>query len=259
MQDRLRVTLIQSHLHWENAVANRQHFTEILAGLKGETDLVVLPEMFTTGFSMNAKTLAEPKDGPTIHWMRAEAKKYKVAITGSVIIEDNGLYFNRLFFVFPDGNFQQYDKKHTFTLAKEHKTYTAGRTKLVVSYKGWSLCPLICYDLRFPVWARNTEAYDVLLFVANWPKVRIAAWDTLLKARAIENMSYCVGLNRVGLDGNGYEYNGHSAIYDVLGAQMTTTDFEKDFVQTVVLDKLHLQKQREQLQFLNDRDAFTLT
>lgn len=259
MIERLSVTLVQSHLHWENSVANRQHFTKIFENLSAKTDLIVLPEMFTTGFSMNAKALAEPKQGSTLEWMQSEAKKYNVAITGSVIIQDNGLFFNRLFFVFPDGNSEHYDKKHTFTLANEHKTYTAGRNKLIVNYKGWKLCPLICYDLRFPVWARNTEEYDVLLFVANWPKVRITAWDTLLKARAIENMSYCIGVNRVGLDGNGYEYNGHSAVYNGLGALISTPDFEKDFTQTVILDKKNLQEQREKLQFLNDRDSFTLT
>ncbi|GHC45768.1 amidohydrolase [Ulvibacter litoralis] len=254
----LAVTIIQSHLHWENAVANRAHFSERIAAISEKTDLIVLPEMFTTGFSMNAKELSEATDGATLQWMISEAKKQQTAITGSVIIAENNTYYNRLFFVFPDGTYTTYDKRHTFTLAKEHETYTAGEERLLVEYKGWKICPLICYDLRFPVWARNTEAYDVLLYVANWPKKRITAWDALLKARAIENMTYCVGVNRIGLDGMGHEYVGHSAVYDVLGEQISTKDFETEFSETIVLQKSHITKNREHLQFLKDRDSFSL-
>lgn len=254
----LSITIIQSHLHWENAIANRMHFSERMATISEKTDLIILPEMFTTGFSMNAKTLSEATEGDTLQWMLLEAKKHQTAITGSVIISENNTYYNRLFFVFPNGTYEKYDKRHTFTLAKEHETYTAGTDRLVVTYKGWKICPLICYDLRFPVWARNTEAYDVLLYVANWPKKRIAAWDVLLKARAIENMAYCVGVNRVGLDGGGHEYNGHSAVYDVLGTQISTLDFETVFMETIQLQKSHIENHRKHLQFLNDRDLFSL-
>ncbi|MGB0788609.1 MAG: nitrilase family protein, partial [Marinirhabdus sp.] len=207
----LRTTLIQTHLHWEDPTANRAHFESLIKQMDKKTDLIVLPEMFTTGFTMNAKGMAEATNGPTLLWLQAIAKKHRCAITGSIIVKDNGLYYNRLYFVRPDGSYGQYDKKHTFTLAGEHKTYTAGRVKTTINYKGWKICPLICYDLRFPVWARNTEGYHLLLYVANWPKKRIHAWDVLLKARAIENMSYCIGVNRTGIDDNGHEYPGHSA------------------------------------------------
>lgn len=258
MNQYLNITLIQSHLHWENPVANRTHFSALFDKIDGETDLIVLPEMFTTGFTMNANTGAEAEAGPTLSWMQAEAIKHSTAITGSVIIKDNGLYYNRLFFVFPDGSFKTYNKKHTFTLAGEHKIYTAGRNHTLIEYNGWRICPLICYDLRFPVWARNTMDYDVLLYVANWPEKRVNAWDALLKARAIENMAYCVGVNRVGLDGNGHMYSGHSAVYDVLGDHISTRLFEKEFIETITLNKNHIKKNREHLQFLNDADAFTL-
>lgn len=241
-----------------NASANRELFSKKFQTFEGETDLIVLPEMFTTGFSMNAKKLAEPNDGDSLNWMISEARKHNCAITGSVIISENDKFYNRLFFVLPDGTYEKYDKKHTFTLAKENETYTAGKERLIVNYKGWKICPLICYDLRFPVWSRNTEDYDVLIYLANWPKVRTVAWDTLLRARAIENMSYCVGVNRVGFDGNDHEYVGHSAVYDVLGKQVSPSAFD-EFIETVTLSKEHIESNRKHLQFLNDRDKFTLT
>ncbi len=254
----LGITLIQSHLHWENPVANRANFSEKISSISEKTDLVVLPEMFTTGFSMNAADLAEEREGETVQWMVSEAKKNNMAITGSLIIKENDSHYNRLYFAFPDGSYKTYNKRHTFTLAGEHKTYTSGAERIVIEYKGWKICPLICYDLRFPVWARNTQDYDVLVYVANWPIRRITAWDALLKARAIENMSYCIGVNRVGLDGNGHEYIGHSAIYDVIGDQISTKDFEKEFVETIFLNREHLKTHREHLQFLKDRDSFNL-
>lgn len=259
LEEILKITIIQSELHWENAEANRALFSEKIQNIEGETDLIVLPEMFTTGFSMNAEKLAEPNNGETLQWMIQKAKKHNTAITGSVIIYEKNHFYNRLFFVFPDGSFEKYDKKHTFTLAKENETYKAGAERLILNYKGWKICPLICYDLRFPVWARNTKDYDVLIYVANWPKTRILAWDALLRARAIENMTYCIGVNRTGLDGNDHEYIGHSTVYDVLGKQISTTAFEKDFTETVVLEKQHIESIRKKLQFLNDRDSFTLT
>ena len=257
--DQLRISLVQSHLHWENPVANREQFTEKLAGLSGITDLIVLPEMFTTGFTMNAQPHAETMTGATADWMREQAKNTQAAIIGSVIIEEAGSFYNRCIFVDSKGVLQYYDKKHTFTLAGEHRTYKSGNHHTIIEYKGWRLCPLVCYDLRFPVWARNTHNYDVLLYVANWPKKRIAAWDALLKARAIENMAYCVGVNRVGLDGNGYEYVGHSGVYDVLGETITaSTHLETEWIDTVILDKKHITTLREQLLFLGDQDSFRL-
>lgn len=258
MEEKLKITLVQSELHWEDAEANRQMFSRKLQNIESETDLIILPEMFPTGFSMNAEKLAEPNNGESLKWMISEAEKYNAAITGSVIVTENNEYYNRLYFVFPDGSYKQYDKRHTFTLAKENETYTAGKQRLLVNYKGWKICPLVCYDLRFPVWARNTEDYDILIYVANWPKVRTLAWDTLLRARAIENMTYCIGVNRVGLDGNEHEYVGHSAVYDVLGKQISTSSFD-EFIETIELDKKHIESNREHFQFLNDRDLFTLT
>ena len=258
MKQSLNVTLIQSKLHWEDAEANRHMFSEKIASISEETDLLILPEMFSTGFSMNASKLAEETKGTTLNWMISEAKKHNSAITGSVIISEKGNFYNRLFFVFPNGDYKIYDKKHTFTLAGEHKTYSKGTERLIVDYNGWKICPLVCYDLRFPVWARNTEEYDVLLYVANWPKKRTSAWDALLKARAIENMSYCIGVNRVGFDGNDHEYSGHSAVYDVLGEQISTKEFETEFIETVTLTKEHITTTRDHLRFLQDRDSFQL-
>lgn len=258
MSNTLKITIIQSHLLWENPVANRELFSEKINLISESTDIIVLPEMFTTGFTMNATPLAEQEQGETLQWMQQIARNKNAAITGSVIIKEDNNYYNRLFFVFPEGTYNKYDKRHTFTLAKEHETYTAGTEKLLINYKGWKICPLICYDLRFPVWARNTEDYDILLYVANWPNKRVSAWDALLKARAIENMTFCVGVNRIGLDGNGFEYSGHSAIYNVLGEQLTTQDYEKEFIETVTLEKKHITTLRDHLQFLQDRDLFQL-
>ncbi len=257
MSDTLKVTIIQSELHWENADANLKMFSDKIQNIETETDLIVLPEMFSTGFSMNAAHLAEPENGKTFQWMVAHAKNYQTAITGSVIITENERFYNRMFFVFPDGSFKKYDKRHAFTYAKEDEIYTEGTECLVLDYKGWKICPLICYDLRFPVWARNTNDYDVLIYVANWPKKRTVAWETLLRARAIENMTYCIGVNRVGLDGNNHEYVGHSAVYDVLGKQISSSAFD-EFIETIILEKDHVIKNRNQFQFLNDRDAFKL-
>ena len=174
------------------------------------------------------------------------------------MIAENNNYYNRLVFVEPSGNIVQYDKRHTFRLAGEHKVYKAGTEKVIVDYKGWKICPMVCYDLRFPVWARNVEDYDVLLYVANWPKIRTNAWDALLEARAIENMAYCIGVNRVGLDGNNYEYSGHSAVYNVLGSRMDSIPDNKETTEIVVLEKEHIKKYREKLSFLNDKDDFNL-
>ncbi|MFV8225530.1 amidohydrolase [Christiangramia aquimixticola] len=258
MSEKLNVSLIQANLEWENTDANLQMFSAKIEEIKGETDLVILPEMFTTGFSMNAESLAEGTEGKTLEWMKKKAKEGNFAITGSVIIKESGNFYNRLIFVFPDGNYHTYDKRHTFTLAKEDKIYTAGTERLIVDYKGWKICPLVCYDLRFPVWARNTVDYDLLIYVANWPEKRIAAWDALLKARAIENMSYCIGLNRTGKDGNDHNYNGHSAVYDMLGNALSHPEKSEVFVSTFSLYKTELKDVRNKFKFLQDRDDFSL-
>lgn len=254
--DTLNVALVQTTLAWENPKANRTHIEDKVSSITA--DLIVLPEMFSSGFTMNASEVAETMDGETITWLKSLSKTKNAAIVGSLVIAENNNYYNRLVFVEPNGTLTTYDKRHTFTLAGEHRVYTAGSEKIIIDYKGFKICPLVCYDLRFPVWARNSEDYDVLIYVANWPKVRIAAWDALLKARAIENMSYCIGVNRVGLDGNNYEYSGHSAAYDVLGNRMDSIPESTETIEVVTLEKSHISKYRQRLGFLKDRDNFNL-
>lgn len=255
----LHIALIQSSLAWENPEENRINFTNKIITITQKVDIIVLPEMFTTGFTMNASEVAETMQGDSVSWMQKIAQQKHAAVIGSVVIADDGNYYNRLLFVHPNGEIDFYDKRHTFTLAGEDKVYTAGRKKLIIDYRGWKICPLICYDLRFPVWARNTEDYDLLIYVANWPNVRVNAWDTLLKARAIENMSYCIGVNRVGKDDNGHEYSGHSAAYDILGNRIDAIPFEKEAIEIITLKKSEIEAHRSKLNFLNDRDSFSLT
>ncbi|MEX2349447.1 MAG: amidohydrolase [Flavobacteriaceae bacterium] len=258
MKETLKLALIQAPLEWENPAANRAYFLEKIRSISENVDLIILPEMFTTGFTMNAAPLAEPMDGPTVEWMKTLAKEKKVAITGSVIIQENEDYFNRMLFVTSEGVIGHYDKRHLFTLAKEERTYSPGKEKVIIDYKGWKICLMICYDLRFPVWSRNTEDYDLLIYVANWPKARVNAWDILLQARAVENMAYCAGVNRVSTDGAGYEYVGHSAVYDVLGKLISDPLSVDEIIKIVSIDKEHLRKNRTQLKFLNDKDDFAV-
>ncbi len=256
----MRVSILQTPLHWENPVANRRMFGEKMALLAGQTDLVVLPEMFTTGFSMAAAALAEPLAGETLQWMRDAAQETDAAVTGSFICQDKGHFYNRLVWMFPDGSFQTYDKKHLFALAGEHEHYTPGHRRLVVEWKGWRICPLVCYDLRFPVWSRNTHgngAYDLLLYVANWPNRRAHHWRTLLSARAIENQAYLAGVNIVGQDGNGHEYSGDSCLLDYHGQAICRIS-GKAGAFTAELSLADLQEYRARLPFLNDADTFQL-
>lgn len=252
----MKITLLQTSLLWQNPVRNRENLTGLINAVN-ETDLIVLPEMFTTGFTMDAKTVAEPADGETAIWMSGLAKAKNCAITGSLVIEEGGNYYNRLLFAEPDGTMHAYDKRHLFTLAGENKVYTAGKDRAVIQYRGWKICPLVCYDLRFPVFSRNTEDFDLLLYVANWPEVRIAAWDALLKARAIENMCYVAGVNRVGQDANGHNYPGHSAVIDYLGNRVGDSGSHEE-VLTVALHNDSQKVARRKFGFLNDRDSFTL-
>lgn len=258
MTQNLNIAIIQGDLKWEDPEANRTYFTEKIKDLGKHVDLIVLPEMFTTGFSMNAKKLAEPSESLSLDWMREMAASKDAAITGSLIISEDGQFYNRLFFVYPDGSYKTYDKRHTFTLAREDETYTAGTRRLITEFKGWKICPLICYDLRFPVWSRNTEDYDLLIYVANWPEKRVNAWDALLKARAIENMSYCIGVNRIGKDGDGYVYNGHSSVFDPLGKELTPPECSEELIGVYTLDFEYLKETRSSLKFLQDRDRFSL-
>jgi len=256
MQETLKIALIQTSLVWENPKENRKNLSSKFKGLKSDIDLIVLPEMFTTGFTMCPENIDEEEGLKTVEWMQQQATAIGAAIIGSIVFKEDDAYYNRLWFVKPDGGLSTYDKRHTFTLAGEHKKYVAGKKKLIETYKGFSFCPLICYDLRFPVWSRNTDNYDVLLYVANWPKPRINAWDALLKARAIENMAYCVGVNRTGEDNTGHEYTGHSAVYDALGNQVAFSN--KEEIIELTISKTHLEETRNKLRFLDDKDAFSL-
>ena len=258
-ENSLHVAIIQADLVWENPNQNRENFTKKIEEITKDVDLIVLPEMFTSGFTMTPEHIAETEEGETIIWMKKMAFQKQAAIVGSVAIKDNNHYYNRLFFVHPNGLVDTYDKKHTFTLAGEDKVYKRGNSKVIVSYKGFKIQPLICYDLRFPVWSRIAEEdYDVLIYVANWPKIRVHAWNTLLQARAIENMSYCIGVNRVGLDANNYEYSGHSAVYDALGKKLSNIQPNIEGVEIIVLNKKHIDDVRSKLRFLDDKDSFSL-
>ena len=258
MQNKLNIIGIQADLVWENPVKNTAFFEEKINTLPKKTDLIVLPEMFTTGFTMNPEKITEKIDGFSVTWMQKIASKKQTAICGSLVIEKSKKYYNKFVFVHPSGKIETYNKRHSFTLAGEDKVYTSGNKKLIINYKGWKICPLICYDLRFPVWARNTENYDLLIFMANWPVARIKAWDTLLKARAIENMSYVIGVNRTGKDANNYNYSGNSLLIDYLGEELSSLkNNEVGFVSAV----LHKDKQetvRKKLGFLNDSDTFSV-
>jgi predicted amidohydrolase len=261
MTQSLRVSLVQAKLAWHDAEANRQAFERLLEPLAGVTDLVVLPEMFTTGFTMKPGAAAEPADGPTVEWLAAMASKVKATITGSVATVDGGEFFNRLIWMRPDGTHVSYDKRHLFRMAREHEHYAAGRRKSIVEIGSWRILPLICYDLRFPVWSRNRIGgegeYDLLVYVANWPARRRYAWQTLLKARAIENLSYCVGVNRVGQDGAGIEYSGDSMALDYLGQPMIE-DSSDELVRTVTLDRAALEEFRKKFPAHLDADRFQL-
>ncbi len=264
----LTITVIQTNLHWEDKAANLKMLEEKINSIREKTEIVVLPEMFSTGFSMKPEQLAETMDGETVLWMRKIAATKKIILTGSIIIEEGGHYFNRLIWMLPNGQYGVYDKRHLFAYAEEDKHYSAGTKRLIASVKGWKVNLLVCYDLRFPVWARQAplsarrgeggEAeYDLLIYVANWPEKRIHAWKTLLQARAIENQSYAVGVNRVGKDANDIQYNGESMIIDPMGEVLYTKKNEEDIF-TITLDKNHLQTVREKLPFLKDADGFQI-
>ena len=253
----MRIALFQTKLAWENPEKNRKFIEEYVVNEAQMFDLLVLPEMFTSGFTMNPQNVAETMSGQTVQWLQSLAKTKNCAITGSLVIEENGKYFNRMVFVFPTGEMEYYDKRHLFTLAGENQKYQAGKQKKIVQYLDYKFCLQVCYDLRFPVFARNIEDYDVLLYVANWPKPRINAWDALLKARAIENMCYAIGVNRIGLDANELEYVGHSQVIDYLGNIAVDCESEQGIF-IYELDKTAMMTTRQKLNFLNDRDAFEL-
>ena len=256
MQD-LRVTLVQSHLHWEDAAENRALLSTKFKALRGTTDLVVLPEMFTTGFTMRSAELAEGMDGRTVAWMKEQARELDAALYGSVIIREGDHCYNRGLFVTPDGVVTTYDKRHLFRFAKETDHYTAGSKRVVVEWRGWRILLQICFDLRFPVFARNRGDYDAILYVANWPEVRRYPWSHLLIARAIENQCHVVGVNRVGQDGNGHLYSGDSAAIDPRGA-VTGLEPGAEEVLTTVFDRAALEDFRAKFPVAMEADGFTL-
>jgi len=256
--DNLKITIFQGYLFWENTDKNLQNIELRLSAIREKTDLIILPEMFNTGFTMNAEKLAEAMGGKTMQWMHKIAVKYSCVVTGSLIIKENNKYYNRLIWMRPDGSNQQYDKRHLFALGKEHETYTAGTKKLIVELNGWKICPVICYDLRFPVWLRNVaEEYDLLIIVANWPERRALHWRTLIPARAIENQAYVIGVNRVGHDGNEIYHSGDSNCIDPNGKVIYYKRDEEDmYTFTIVADEL--EKVRRAMPFLKDADTFNI-
>jgi omega-amidase len=255
----LRITTVQADLIWQNKAANLAKFDKILRGLsRDETDLVVLPEMFTTGFSMSPETLAEPMSGATISFLEEKSNALNAAIIGSFICVENDTYYNRLVWMQPDGQFWTYDKRHLFTLAHEQDHYSAGQKMLQIEWRGWTIRPLICYDLRFPVWSRNVgpDYYDVLLYVANWPERRRLPWQALLTARAIENQAFVVGVNRVGVDGNGVSHSGDTTIVDFSGERLFQRAHTEG-VETTTIFKKNLLDFRQKFTFLADQDPFS--
>ena len=261
----LTISTIQTDLHWESKEANLRMLEEKISSLYQKTEIIILPEMFTTGFSMKPELLAETMDGPALHWMKKMSAENRVILTGSLIIEEDKKYFNRLIWMMPNGEYGYYDKRHLFGYAEEDKHYSAGSKRLIVSVKGWKLNMMVCYDLRFPVWARQSPVkdkspayeYDVLLYVANWPDRRSHAWKTLLCARAIENQCYVVGVNRVGTDGNDIYYSGNSLVIDPLGEVLYHMADEEDIF-TITLSKERLEEVRTKFPFLKDADRFSL-
>jgi omega-amidase len=276
----LTITTIQSDLVWEDKAANLQRFGDKILGIREKTQVVVLPEMFSTGFSMRPELLSEKMEGPTVDWMKQIASSRKIILTGSVIIEEGGQYFNRLIWMLPNGQYGYYDKRHRFAYAGEDEHYTAGQKRLIASVNGWRINLLVCYDLRFPVWSRQMPQapvqegqsgpggdpkqadnpsleYDLLIYVANWPERRSLAWKTLLQARAIENQSYVVGVNRVGVDGNNINHSGDSMIIDPLG-EVINHDQGEEAIFTYTFQKDKIEEIRSRFPFWKDGDLFTI-
>ncbi len=254
----MKIAIIQTQLFWENSTDNQKQFEQKINSISENVDLIVLPEMFTSGFTMHPESVAETMNGKTIRLLTSLAKVKNCAITGSLVIKENNNFYNRMIFIFPNGNIDFYDKKHLFTLAGENKVYKAGNKKTIVDFKNFKFCLQICYDLRFPSFCRNKENYDVLIYVANWPKTRINAWDILLKARAIENICYTIGVNRIGTDNNNQEYVGHSQIVDFLGNSIIEPQ-QKEGVFIANINKIKMLATRKKLGFLNDMDMFEIS
>jgi omega-amidase len=257
-QEILNIAVFQFDLAWEDPVANRLKIDQLLQETDEKTDVVFLPEMFTTGFSMNVSELAEPMDGETIQWMKKRCQEHQLALCGSLIISENNHFFNRLVFVEPSGKIQFYNKRHLFTMGNEESHFEKGMERLIVQYKGWRICPLICYDLRFPVWSRNRNDYDLLVYSANWPENRKDVWNTLLRARAIENQTYVVGANRVGVDGQKIAYSGNSQIFDTKGNCLSESNEDDEMIISAEISYSEMDKFRTSFTVLNDADSFSI-
>jgi len=254
----LHIALFQLNLVWENPTDNRAIIDKWFQKVSNSTDIVFLPEMFNTGFSMNVSELAEPMNGETVQWMKKCCAEYKFALCGSLIIQEKGQYFNRLVFVEPSGQVHFYNKRHLFTMGNEESHFQQGTERLIIHFKGWRICPLICYDVRFPVWSRNNNEYDILVYVANWPHNRDEVWNTLLKSRAIENQSYVVGVNRVGVDGQMIHYIGNSQIINAKGNRITDSNEGEEGIVSAEISMAELVKFRTAFPVLNDADSFYL-
>jgi predicted amidohydrolase len=262
MED-LKIAYIQTTLHWQNVALNLSHFSRKLDEIKEQVDVLILPEMFTTGFTMKTSGLAEQKDGKAIKWMQEIARDKNAIVAGSLIFQEGKLFYNRLIWMQPDGNYKTYDKRHLFRMAGEQNEYASGNKRLLVNIKGWNICPLICYDLRFPVWSRNKMhnekyEYDVLIYVANWPERRAFAWKSLLIARAIENQCYLIGVNRVGEDGNEINYSGDSVALDYLGNKISQMEGNAESTEIVTLNYSKLAQYRNQFPAGLDADHFEI-
>lgn len=262
MQD-LTITIIQTDLSWEDIDANLKHFETIFDGIPNQQDLIVLPEMFNSGFSINPEKFAEQPKGKTFYWMKKKAEEYSSVIMGSIAVKERGKFYNRLICMDAHGNYKQYDKRHLFRMGEEHTKFSGGKQKIITEIKGWKILPLVCYDLRFPVWSKNKYKnnkyeYDLLIYIANWPKPRNHVWKALLKARALENLSYVVGVNRIGKDGRMLEYSGDSSIIDYLGNPLVECkpSEEKVFSYTLIYESL--EKFRNNFNVGLDWDNFTI-
>ena len=254
---KLKIALLQTELVWEDNDANREAIGKELEKLAGGYDIIVLPEMFNTGFTMNAQAVSETMEGPTVKWLLEKSAERKTVICGSLIISENGNFYNRLIWAENGEITTTYDKRHLFRMADEHHTFSGGNERIQISYKGWQIMPRVCYDLRFPVWNRSTKI-DLQIYVANWPEARVSAWDKLLMARAIENQCYVVGVNRTGADGKGITYNGHSIIIDPKGMPITLENNEKSGWITAEIDLEGLKEFREKFPVSMDSDGFEL-
>lgn len=254
----MRIALVQSRILWEDRAGNLEHYGLLLRRISGQADIAVLPETFSTGFSMNTAALADVSDGETVAAVKDWAAKYQFAIAGSFIAKENGQYFNRAFLVTPEGEEHYYDKRHLFRMGGEDRHFSAGNRQTIVPYKGWNVCLQVCYDLRFPVWSRNTDnAYDLLIYIANWPAARERAWRVLLPARAMENMAFVCGVNRIGTDGNDVPYNGGSLLFDPKGTALADLSSAEDIVVRTI-EKDGLDSFRTKFPAWKDADNFII-